>query len=118
MKNNFKIFNSKEEAQRELVKLIKVAIIEDVRITDDWKFYIGWVNEKQHYANSLEAQASMEKYEAYLLSLLEPEETKVEIKSDVQIEQESRNQLEPFNEKEVWKQEATDWVANMFKEQK
>ena len=116
MKENFKIFDSKEEAQKNLSKLLKKVIIADVRIMENWKFYIGWVNEKQHYINTLEAQASMEKYEAHLLNLLEPEETKVEIKSDVQIERESQNQIEPFNEREVEKQEQIDSITETFTE--
>lgn len=105
MKQNFKVFETKEEAQKQLSILIKKVIIADVHITDDWKFYIGWVNEKQHYENSLEAQAWITKYEQYLLNMLESEEDKEEIKSDAQIEQEKRNQIEPFDEKEVEKAE-------------
>lgn len=114
MGNNFKVFNSRKQADKQLDILFTKAVISDVHITDDGKYYISWITMKEHYKNTIEAQVDIDKYLEYLHTQFEPVDTRKNIKSDVELEKEEVNQIEPYNEKEVEKEEIKAWLEDMF----
>ena len=83
------ITNSKKIAIKKLKDLFSKVIIQDVRI--DWKGYrIEWLNQKEFYKNSVEAQNDLDKYLDFLLNKFETPENQKDIKTDEQLEVEQK----------------------------
>ena len=83
MSKDYFITNDKKKAISELKKLFKKVIIKNVSIEQSW-YRIEWISAKDFYRDSLESQREMDKYLKFLLSLLDVESNRDEIKTDAQ----------------------------------
>lgn len=91
MKDYF-ITNDKKVVIKELKKIFKKYIISDVKIETNG-YRIEWVNQKEFYKNSVEAQNDMDKYLAFLITKLDTEEHREEILTDKQEEDQEKEKI-------------------------